>query len=61
MGLAEMNAGLRNHGEHVDEEPREWRVGVQWEARLHPQPNRDMKPAELEAASPWQQMFACQY
>ena len=22
-GLAEMNAGLRNHGEHVNEEPRE--------------------------------------
>ena len=59
MGLARMNGGLKNHEEHVGEERKEGEVGVQWEARSHPQPNRDAKPAEPEMVSPWEQMFAC--
>ena len=60
-GLALMNEDLRNHEEHVGKEREEWGIRVQWEARSRPQPNRDMKPAEPEAVSPWQQMFACRY
>jgi len=61
MGLAKMSEGLRNHKEHVGKEQKKWGIGVQWEARLHPQPNRDVKPAEPEAVSPWQQMFVCRH
>ena len=38
-GLTLMNEDLRSREEDVDEEQKEWGVGVQWEARLHPQPN----------------------
>ena len=58
-GLSLMNEDLRNREEHVGEEQKKWGVGVQWEARLRPQPNRDVKPAEPEAVSLWQQMFVC--
>ena len=59
MGFVLTSEGLKNHEEFVGEEQKEWEVGVQWEARSHPQPNRDVKPAEPETVSPWQQMFAC--
>jgi len=39
MDLSPMNEDLRNREEDVDEEQKEWEVGVQWEARLRPQPN----------------------
>jgi len=60
-GSAKRNEDLKNHEECVGEEQKEWGVGVQWEVRSHPQPNRDVKPAEPETVSPWQQMFACQH
>ena len=61
MGLAKMNEGPKNHGEHVGEEQKEWEVEVQWEARLHPQPNQNMKLAEPETVHLGQQMFVCRH